>query len=149
MPDFDARGNTPRTARSGGNGGFASRGNVGSSSSGGSDVVAPSVSVVSPAEGSDIEADTPLVVDVTDAVDLASTPLYATFPGAPSSEMVYQGAVSVGGTPTNAGFLRPYATNSTAVDVSGGLRLSIRRDGGWPGAVSLTFLPVDSGGNAS
>jgi hypothetical protein len=112
------------------------------------DNVAPEVTVISPAEGSPINADTPLVIEVTDDVDLVVTPLYAEFPGAPCAEMVYQGTTSVGGTPTNAGFLAPYVELSTVVDVAGGIRLTLRRTGGWPGAVTLTIIPVDGGGNA-
>lgn len=147
MPDFDSRGNSPVAERFT-KAGKAQRGNVGFTEVGGVvDNAPPEVTVVSPAEGTPITASTPLVVDVTDAVDLVSTPLYAEFPGAASAEMVYQGATSVGGTPVNTGFLRPYASQSTIVDVAGGVRLSIRRDGGWPGDVQLTLLPVDGAGN--
>lgn len=108
------------------------------------DAIEPTVTVVSPAEGTPITPDTPLVVDVEDEDTLRYVRLFASFAGATSSEVVYDGD----------DFLAPYAgggatpSSSVAVLIAGrSLRFTLRRVGGWPGAVSLNVAPIDGGGN--
>lgn len=102
------------------------------------DPVPPEITVISPSAGTSIQPGTTLIVEVTDNIEIALSPLYAEFPGWPNAEMIYDGA----------NFLSPYAALSTVVDLGdGGRRFSLRRSGGWPGDVSITFLPTDTTGN--
>lgn len=106
--------------------------------SGGSDVGPPTFVVVSPAEGTPIQPDTVLVVEIEDNVSVALAPLYAEFAGQTVAEMVYNGTA----------LLAPYAALSTVLDLgNGGRRLSLRRTGGWPGDVNLTCIATDTSGN--
>jgi hypothetical protein len=94
--------------------------------------------VVSPAEGTPINPDDVITVDIEDNVAIALAPLYAEFPNVVGGEMVYNGT----------SLLAPYAALSTVNDLgNGGRRLALRRTGGWPGAVSLTSIATDTSGN--
>lgn len=111
---------------------------------GGADTTGPTVTFVSPPEGTDITPDTELVVDVQDETSLALIILLVTFGGYPHTEAIYNGSA----------FLAPYAgggsTPSSTVEViapNTHLRFHLRRFGGWPGPVSLYLAPVDRGGN--
>lgn len=93
--------------------------------------------------GADFETATvaPIVVDITDETSLAYTAVWACFGSTPATltkECVYR----------RGDFEPGYATNSTESAISGGIRLSIRRDDGWPpGTVNIVIDPVDGGGN--
>lgn len=100
--------------------------------------VPPVITVISPPEGTPVSPDTVIVVEVADNVQVALSPLYAEFPGGASAEVVYNGT----------DLLAPYASFSTVVDIgNGGKRFSLRRSGGWPGDVNITFIPTDTSGN--
>ena len=102
------------------------------------DLAPPLFTVISPAEGTPIQPDTVIVVEITDNAAVALAPLYAEFPNVPHAEMVYNGT----------SLLAPYAALSSVADLGdGGRRLSVRRTGGWPGAVSLTSIATDTSGN--
>lgn len=139
MPDFNADDaiQTQHPIESGYSGGMYAEPTPASVA--GNDDVNPTVTVVSPVEGSEITATTPLVVDVEDEQSLAIVLLYAEFPNRTGAEVVHNGTT----------FMAPYATNSSRVSIEDGFRYTLRRDGGWPGDVSLTAIPVDRGGNTS
>jgi hypothetical protein len=145
MPDFDIRGRLP-TAERFTEAGHPQRGNVGAAVAPAVDVTNPTVTVISPAEGTPITPDTPLVVDVQDETSISLVRIFASFAGSTSSEAIYDGD----------GFLPPYtgggSTPSSAVQelVAGQhFRFTLRRVGGWPGAVSLNVAAADEGGNLS
>jgi hypothetical protein len=144
MPDFESRGRIPTSERFT-DAGNLQRGNVGAAAPPApGDSTEPTVTVISPAEGTPITPDTPLVVDVEDETSIALIRIFASFAGSTSSEAVYDGD----------GFLSPYtgggSTPSSSVqELVPGLqfRFTLRRVGGWPGAVSLNVAAVDGGGN--
>jgi hypothetical protein len=107
--------------------------------SAGGETTPPTVTVVTPPEGTPLNPDTQLVVDVQDETGLSVNRLFATFANSSSSEAIYDG--------TN--FLQPYADFSSIQELTPGLhyRFTLRRTGGWPGAVALNVLPVDTSGN--
>lgn len=104
-------------------------------------VTAPSTSppvwaVVTPSTATPILPSVDLVLDVTDADgDLTSESISAVFGGV--SETVWNGSAFVG-----------LYTSSTRTPLgSGNQRFTLRRAGGWLGAVTLTGLGLDSVGN--
>jgi NhaP-type Na+/H+ and K+/H+ antiporter len=104
------------------------------------DAISPEVTVISPAAGTTIEPDDTLIVEVTDNEEIALAPLYAEFPNQNAAEMVYNGTA----------LLAPYAASSSIVNLAnGGKRFSLKRTGGWPDDVSLTFIPTDTSGNVA
>jgi hypothetical protein len=108
---------------------------------GASDTTPPTVTVISPAQGTPIDLDTLLVVEVEDETALANVVLYAEYPTLQHAEVVHDGTT----------FKQPYASQSTRDVLTAGrhYRYNLRRDGGWPGDVNLTAIPVDTGGNIS
>lgn len=103
------------------------------------DVTDPTVTVISPAEGTPIDIDTELIVEVEDETALANVVLYAEFPTLTHAEVIHDGD----------SFKQPYASQSTRTVLTPGVhyRYNLRRDGGWPGDVNLTAIPVDTSGN--
>ena len=103
------------------------------------DAVDPTVVVISPAEGTPIGVDSELVVRVYDNVALANVVLYAEFPTLQHAEVVHDGT----------SFKQPYASQSIRTTNIAGVdyQYNLKRDGGWPGDVTLTAIPVDTSGN--
>jgi hypothetical protein len=100
------------------------------------DTTAPTVTLVSPADGSTITR-TPIVVDVTDASTFAALFVWVTYNDGRAPDLVHDGE----------SFQVPFAGNSTRVSISGGYRYTLRRAGGWPAAPTVHVLPVDTAGN--
>ena len=142
MADFDTRtqvvGPDERRADSSGSL-HDTRYGGGEAGGGSSDSTPPTVTVLSPAEGSAIELGTELIVRVDDETKLAKVVLYAEYPTLQHAEVVHNGDA----------FLQPYATLSTktVLVVDASFRFNLRRDGGWPGDVNLTAIGVDTSGN--
>jgi hypothetical protein len=128
---------------------------VASGGGGGGDTTPPTIAIVSPTPGvapgapggfpADLATarDTPIVLDVTDV-----TPgnryicVVARFRGAVGEEVVYR----------RGSFRGLYAGYSSSTAISNGTRLSVRRQGGWPGSNSLDDVTfeidaVDAAGN--
>lgn len=99
------------------------------------DVTPPVVALVSPSAGSAITRDTEIVIDVTDAVGLATAPLFASYPSG-AYDVVHDGVA----------FATYYAISSRAA-ISGGYRYKLRRVGGWRESPTFKPRPVDTGGN--
>jgi hypothetical protein len=102
--------------------------------------VPPTISNYSPAEGSVITAKTPLGFDVTGSVNgLANVALGVRFTGSIVVELAYDGSQ----------FQTLYAGASTVTSISGGLRFSLLRAGGWPSTPTVLVIAVDAAGNVS
>lgn len=99
------------------------------------DTTAPTVGLVSPADGAEITRTTPIVVDVTDAGGLATVFLWAEYPDG-EEEVVYR----------DGAFSQRFRT-STRAGIADGGRYTLRRSGGWPAAPTIHVGPVDSSGN--
>lgn len=99
------------------------------------DAAAPTVALVSPADGSAIARTTPIVVDVTDASAFAAIFVWVVYPNG-STDVVHDGE----------GFAAAFGT-STRAGISGGYRYTLRRAGGWPAAPTVRVRPVDAAGN--
>lgn len=103
-------------------------------SSGGGDGVAPTVTVVSPAEGGALTPAGSVVIDVTDADGLAFVELTIVYPGG-ATEVAFR----------DGDFRRPYTGTQAAI--TDGYRYTIDRDGGWPnGNPRFEVVAVDNGG---
>jgi hypothetical protein len=107
-------------------------------SGGGGDTTPPTAVVVSPPVGTDIAPDEELVVDVTDDVALGYVTVFATWEGIRKPDLLYRG-----------GAYQPDYTIASSVEaISGGSRMRIRRDNGWPvGDIGLEFDLIDTAGN--
>lgn len=104
-------------------------------SGGGTDTTPPTVTLVSPGQGG-IGPDSTIVVDVTDAGGLRLVVLSAEWPDIGLEEVINRGAFST-----------KYAGSSMA-PISGGMRLSFKRAGGFPeGTMKLHIDVVDQSGN--
>jgi hypothetical protein len=101
------------------------------------DTTAPTVTLVSPADGSRIGRYRELVIDVTDTQPFTAI-LWITYPGSTPDDLVY-----VGGW----GFAKRYAVNSTVATIGGGYRYTLRREGGWPAHPTVYVKPFDASGN--
>jgi hypothetical protein len=96
----------------------------------------PTVTLVSPAEDSEITRATAIVIDVTDASSFAAIFVWVVYPNG-STDVVHDGE----------GFAVPFAGSSTRTSISGGYRYTLRRAGGWPAAPTVRVRPVDTAGN--
>lgn len=106
------------------------------SSSGSADLIPPVVTLVSPLVAQ-LEAETPIVVDITDNLGIGRIFLVADMPGSGREELVYRGDR----------FTSQYAARSTQASIPGGVRLTIRRSSGWPSSPTLVAYAVDLSGN--
>lgn len=104
----------------------------------GGDDTAPVVTLVSPTELSLIAANTPLVVDVTDATTLRRVLLRVRFPSLRIREVIYE----------EGGFAEIYSASSVT-QLGSGFRFTIARDGGWPPGepIELKTYAFDLDGN--
>lgn len=97
------------------------------------DATPPVVTPVSPAPGTPLQPNGAVVVDVTDDRGLTDAVLIAQF--AATWEVVY-----------DAGFSPSYR-GSSATAISGGLRFTVVRVGGWPSTLTLKVRARDAAGN--
>lgn len=107
---------------------------------GAADAVAPTITLVSPADGV-IGRNTPIVVDVADETEVSISAILARFPGG-TMDVVH----------TGYGFGEHYrGSGNTREELDGGLRYryTLIRNGGWTRAPKLEFLVRDAGGNAA
>lgn len=78
----------------------------------------------------------PISMDVTTDVGFLEILIFARFDGTNLYEVIYDGSV----------FAPLYAEQSQKVSIAGGFRFTVRRKGGWPGAVTLKSLAIDTNG---
>lgn len=110
----------------------------------------PVIAVVSPTPGVapgdpggfpadfDAAAATPIVLDITDVAPGVQLALVcARFVGSDAEEVVYRAG----------GFRGNYITHSSQTVIANGIRLSCRRDGGWPSQPVFSANVVDADGN--
>lgn len=98
------------------------------------DVIPPTTTLISlPAAPS-----APCVVDVKDETGLGAVIVRVKFPWLGLNDVVYEDGI----------FSEQYSSSSVAA-IAGGIRLTIRRTGGWPvgGNIELRVYPVDTSGN--
>ena len=103
--------------------------------SSGGDTVPPVVSNFSPPAGSAIGATTAVSFDVTDETSLARVFVLAEFLGG-TYEVIHDGAK----------FGSRYAPASSRSAIAGGYHYSVRRNGGWPQAMTVRVIPLDRAG---
>lgn len=105
--------------------------------------IAPTVTLVSPANGATIARAAPVILDVTDdEARLIRVILLARFFSGSTEvarEVVYDGG---GGGPA----FGPLYTGSTVVAITGGFRFTIVRAGGWPSSPRLRVFAFDTHG---
>jgi hypothetical protein len=117
------------------------------------DVGAPSITVVSPTPGvtpgspggfpADVEAaaETAIVLDVVDSAPgnrlVIVTARFVSSTGVLAEEVVYR----------RGQFRGNYIAGSTQAAIANGVRLTCKRDGGWPGAPTFAIDAVDQDGN--
>ena len=97
----------------------------------------PTITLVSPTEGP-IDANTTIVLDVTDESDLVCVIVYVSY-GDGLVEMIHD----------NVNFMPRFAASSTKEEIVDGYRFTLRRSGGWPSSPTIRVRAVDSEGNAS
>ena len=102
---------------------------------GSSDFQDPLVSVVTPALGSSVLAETPLVISITDNVALRRALIVARFADG-TEEVVH----------TGDRFAQSYLAYSQRSAISGGWQYSLRRTAGWPLAPTLDVYAIDTSG---
>ncbi len=104
------------------------------------DTTDPAISNVSPAEMSELEEDTTIGFDVTDAGTLALVLVYVVLPSG-DTEVIHDGS----------DFTARYGAESTRETITDGWRFAVRRNGGWPlsqgGTLSIRVSASDAGGN--
>lgn len=107
----------------------------------GEEVVEPSppvVTLITPAEGV-IDADTPIVIEVTDADDFSALIVVAEMPAVEIADLVHDGTE----------FKPAYVAGSTREAITDGWRYTILRRTAWPAAPTITVHPVDTLGAGS
>lgn len=117
---------------------------AGAGGGGSKDLVAPTVTLISPAAPGGFGADwitakdTPIIYDVTDAVPgLGYVTITALLPGGAEQTVYRRGA-----------FQGDYAGVSSTSVITNGLRFTIRNQHGWPpGGLTLNVDVVDGDGN--
>lgn len=106
---------------------------------GSEDTSDPEVTVITPAAGSPITANTDLVVEAVDDFALRRLVVIARFDaengGNGDEELV-----------TNGERFTSRYSRSTMVEITGGLRVTVRRNGGWAQTPTLDFYAVDTSG---
>lgn len=102
------------------------------------ETIKPVVAIVSPAVGSQINTNTPLVVDVTDNLLLFRRIVLVVTVGS-VRETVHDGD----------GFSSGYSAGSTRVSIANGFRYTIVRTAGWPAGTTVEFeaFAIDTAGN--
>lgn len=98
----------------------------------------PVVTLITPAEG-EIAADTPIVIEVTDADGFAALIVVAEMPAVEIADVVHDGTE----------FKPAYAAGSTREAIANGWRYTILRRSAWPAAPTITVHPVDALGAGS
>ena len=86
---------------------------------------APTITIVSPTPGTEIQVNTPIVFDVVGGFALVA----AQFEETVAFEVVHDGQF----------FTPRYGAESSSEDITGGVRFTVRRLGGWPRQVTLRF----------
>lgn len=99
------------------------------------DTTDPTVTLISPAEGTTLLPSTTVVVDVTDNSSFRRVLLAIQFGGTGAPELAHDGD----------GFTTPYR-GSTREVISGGWRYTLARNGGWPAALRLDVYAIDAAG---
>jgi hypothetical protein len=100
------------------------------------DASAPTVTLISPTDGSRIGRYRDLVLTVTDA-SVFTAFLWITYPGTTPDDLVYTGEA----------FGKAFAESSTVEEIEGGYQYTLRRAGGWPGNPTVYVKPIDASGN--
>lgn len=103
------------------------------------DETKPTVTIISPAPGVKIIPSTLVVVDVTDNLGkLVRASVSVDIAGTDFEEVVYNGYR----------FGKKYrGASNTVARISGGIRLTLLRDGGWLGRPEFLAQAIDSSGN--
>ncbi len=96
----------------------------------------PEVSSVSPPPGTLLRPTDAISLTVTDPNGLRRVFLAAKFGGQDAYEVIHDGDA----------FALRYASNSLRIPIEGGYRYQLRRDGGWPGAPTITPFAIDTAG---
>jgi hypothetical protein len=96
---------------------------------------APSITIVSPTVGSELNPSSTIVIRVTDDVGLGGVPIYVSFPEESGYKPTY--------VHDGDGF-HPDFAGSTRAAISGGYEYQIRYTGGWPAAPTIKLRPFDS-----
>ena len=99
------------------------------------DGVAPVVSLISPAS-LQLEAETAVVIEVTDNVGLRRALIAAVFDTLGTEELVHNGDR----------FAPAYSARSTRLAIAGGWRYTLQRNGGWPSSPALQVYAIDTSG---
>lgn len=104
----------------------------------------PTITVVSPADGSTITPSTEFQVQLSDETELRHTAIWARFgvdddfpKGRRPAELIWSGSA----------FERGYGSSSVTGDATSGYSLTIVRDGGWPMSPQLHGVAIDTAGN--
>lgn len=103
------------------------------------DTTPPVVTFVSPPEGTQVEVNDALVFDVTDETELGRVLVVLYIAATADQELAFDGT----------SFTARYLALSSVTPISGGLRFSLRRTGGWTAATNITVrvFAVDGSGN--
>lgn len=109
------------------------------------DETAPVITVVSPSTAAGVGPRSVITIDLTDETGLSAYVLLAVIldPDDPT-RVLYEDVIHDG---DDFGLHYQNASN-TITAISGGYRLTIRRDDGWPGSPRFRYILRDSGGNA-
>lgn len=99
--------------------------------------LAPTITLVSPANGSAISRDTPIIIDVTDDESVSELFALAGYSFLEAREVALEAGA----------FSTPYASHSSIEDIDGGVRLTLRRKEIWPTAPTLSVFAWDGAGN--
>jgi hypothetical protein len=78
----------------------------------------------------------PVSMDITTDVGFLEILILARFEGTNLYEVAYD----------SSGFAPLYVEQSQKVSIAGGFRFTVRRKGGWPGALTLKTLVIDTNG---
>jgi hypothetical protein len=103
------------------------------------DTTDPVIENITPAPRSAISKDAVVTFDAVDNTGLLVALVYIVFSPRGDYELVYDGSV----------FTPLYSRYSSIDSIEGGLRFSLRRWGGWPGALQIRVRAIDSSGNVS
>jgi len=93
------------------------------------DALPPTITLVSPSPGTKIARNTPFVVDVTDNFGSPFVAIWVRCAGTRVYEVAWDGS----------GWSELYSIGSSLV----GNRYTLRREGGWPGAPTITIRAFD------
>lgn len=108
------------------------------------DETAPTITVVSPAPEDGVGPLTPIAVDFTDETGLSAHVVIADILDPDTGEVLYEDVVHDG---DDFGIHYQNSAN-TFTAISGGYRLNVRRDDGWPGSPRFRYILRDTAGNA-